>query len=185
MRSNLGKACAILLFPLLLCATSWSRAEEAPSGEAQTPIYEWNGKEELTPEEMYALQWEDIFISDLGIYSLNTQFGYLNPEDSNELVLKVRAVYKDRDMLKRLKEQYAAKLEEGAIPFASEMELHLHMKEEEYAITKVAIYDQKHQLVSEAEREAIYKKIPPNSFVKAMYQIGEKFVEYQKSFGKK
>ena len=59
------------------------------------------------------------------------------------------------------------------------------MKEKEYAITKVSIYDQKHQLISEAERTPVYKKIPPNSFVQAMYQIGGKFLEYKKSFGKK
>lgn len=40
-------------------------------------------------------------------------------------------------------------------------------------------------LVSEAKREPIYKKIPSNSFVQAMYRIGERFVEYQKSVGKK
>lgn len=39
--------------------------------------------------------------------------------------------------------------------------------------------------VSEAKREPIYKKIPSNSFVQAMYRIGERFVEYQKSMGKK
>lgn len=39
--------------------------------------------------------------------------------------------------------------------------------------------------VSEAKREPIYKKIPSNSFVQAMYRIGERFVEYQKSVGKK
>lgn len=148
-------------------------------------VYEWRQKEKLTPEEEWSLQWHEVFYNDLASYSLSDKSGLVATEDSNDLVLKVLAVYKDKDTLKQLKEQYAAKLAEGSIPFASEMELHLHMKEEEYAITKVAIYDQKHQLVSEAEREAIYKKIPPNSFVKAMYQIGEKFVEYQKSFGKK
>lgn len=65
------------------------------------------------------------------------------------------------------------------------MELHFHMHEEEYAITQVKIYDQKHQLISEAKREPIYKKIPSNSFVQAMYRIGERFLEYQKSVGKK
>ncbi len=39
--------------------------------------------------------------------------------------------------------------------------------------------------VSEAKREPIYIKIPSNSFVQAMYRIGERFVEYQKSVGKK
>ena len=185
IHSDLEKAWCVLLCFFLLCVPSWGRAKEAPSEKSVTPIYEWNGKEELTPEEKYAMQWQEIFISDLGTYSFNTQFGFINPEDSNELVLKVRAIYKDRDLLKRLKEEYAVKLAEGSIPLASEMELHLHMKEKEYAITKVSIYDQKHQLISEAERTPVYKKIPPNSFVQAMYQIGGKFLEYQKSFGKK
>ena len=131
------------------------------------------------------MQWGDVFVSDLAEYSLNVKTGHLNPDDPNELVMNVRAIYKDRNVLERLKKQYADKLQGESLPICSEMELHFHMHEEEYAITQVKIYDQKHQLISEAKREAIYKKIPSNSFVQAMYRIGERFVEYQKSVGKK
>ena len=187
MNSKARQAFMILLSTVLLCPCLSLRvdAEESPSGDSPKPIYEMNGKEKLTPEEEYAMQWADIFDSDLAQYSLNVKTGHLNPDDSNELIINVRALYKSKDMLSKLKEQYASKLQENCVPVCSEMELHFHMKEEEYAITQVAIYDQKHQLVSEAKREPIYKKIPPNSFVQAMYRIGEKFVDYQKSFGKK
>ena len=127
----------------------------------------------------------DVFVSDLAEYSLNVKTGHLNPDDPNELVMNVRAIYKDRNVLERLKKQYADKLQGESLPICNEMELHFHMHEEEYAITQVKIYDQKHQLISEAKREAIYKKAPSNSFVQAMYRIGERFVEYQKSMGKK
>lgn len=172
----------VLLYPFLSLGVA---AEEPPPGKSPEPIYEMGVKEKLTPEEEYDMQWEDVFVSDLAQYSLNVKTGHLNPDDSNELILNVRALYKDKQVLSKLKEQYASKLQKNCIPVCSEMELHFHMKEEEYAITEVAIYDQKHQLVSEAKREPVYKKIPNNSFVQAMYRIGEKFVDYQKSFGKK
>lgn len=187
MHSKALQAFLTLLSIVLLCPFFSPRvdAEESPPGDSPKPIYEMNMKEKLTPEEEYAMQWQDIFTSELGIYSFNTKFGYINPKDTNELVLKVRAIYGNKDLLAKLKKQYATKLQGDSVPVCSEMELHLHMKEGEYAITQVAIYDQKHQLVSEAKQEPIYKKIPTNSFVQAMYQIGEKFVDYQKSFGKK
>lgn len=187
-----SKACWILapVFSVfLLCPLFGVDAEESPAGDTPQPIYEMNVKEQLTPEEEYAMQWGDVFVSDLAEYSLNVKTGHLNPDDPNELVMNVRAIYKDRNVLERLKKQYADKLQGESLPICNEMELHFHMHEEEYAITQVKIYDQKHQLISEAKREAkreaIYKKIPSNSFVQAMYRIGERFVEYQKSVGKK
>ena len=168
-----SKACWILapVFSVfLLCPLFGVDAEESPAGDTPQPIYEMNAKEQLTPEEEYAMQWGDVFVSDLAEYSLNVKTGHLNP---------------DRNVLERLKKQYADKLQGESLPICNEMELHFHMHEEEYAITQVKIYDQKHQLISEAKREPIYKKIPSNSFVQAMYRIGERFLEYQKSMGKK
>ncbi len=187
MHSKPRQAFIILLSTFLLCSflSLGVDAEESPPGDSPQPIYEMNAKAKLTTEEEYAMQWQDVFISELGTYSFNTKFGYINPKDANELVLKVRAIYENKDLLAKLKKQYAAKLQGNNAPVCSEMELHFHMKEGQYAITQVAVYDQKHQLISEAKREPIYKKIPPNSFVQAMYRIGEKFVDYQKSFGKK
>ena len=179
-----SKACWILapVFSVfLLCPLFGVDA----AGDSPHPIYEMNAKKQLTPEEEYAMQWGDVFVSDLAEYSLNVKTGHLNPDDPNELVMNVRAIYKDRNVLERLKKQYADKLQGESLPICNEMELHFHMHEEEYAITQVKIYDQKHQLISEAKREPIYKKIPSNSFVQAMYRIGERFVEYQKSVGKK
>lgn len=187
MHSKACQAFISLFFSVLLCPFLSPRvdAEESPAGDSPQPIYEMNAKEKLTPEEEYAMQWGDVFVSDLAEYSLNVKTGHLNPDDPNELVMNVRAIYKDRNVLERLKEQYADKLQGGSLPICNEMELHFHMHEAEYAITQVRIYNQKHQLISEAKREPIYKKIPSNSFVQAMYRIGERFVEYQKSVGKK
>lgn len=36
----------------------------------------------------------DVFVSDLAEYSLNVKTGHLNPDDPNELVMNVRAIYK-------------------------------------------------------------------------------------------
>lgn len=187
MHSKGCQAFIFLFFSVLLCPFLSPRvdAEESPAGDTPQPIYEMNAKEQLTPEEEYAMQWGDVFVSDLAEYSLNVKTGHLNPDDPNELVMNVRAIYKDRNVLERLKKQYADKLQGESLPICNEMELHFHMHEEEYAITQVKIYDQKHQLISEAKREPIYKKIPSNSFVQAMYRIGERFLEYQKSVGKK
>lgn len=187
MHSKVCQAFIFLFFSVLLCPflSPGVDAEESPAGDTPQPIYEMNAKEQLTPEEEYAMQWGDIFVSDLAEYSLNVKTGHLNPDDPNELVMNVRAIYKDRNVLERLKKQYADKLQGESLPICNEMELHFHMHEEEYAITQVKIYDQNHQLISEAKREPIYKKIPSNSFVQAMYRIGERFVEYQKSVGKK
>ena len=187
MHSKVCQAFISVLLSVLLCPvfSIGVDAEESPMGDTPQPIYEMNAKKQLTPEEEYAMQWGDVFVSDLAEYSLNVKTGHLNPDDPNELVMNVRAIYKDRNVLERLKKQYADKLQGESLPICNEMELHFHMHEEEYAITQVKIYDQKHQLISEAKREAIYKKIPSNSFVQAMYRIGERFVEYQKSVGKK
>lgn len=187
MHSKVCQAFIFLFFSVLLCPFLSPRvdAEESPAGDTPQPIYEMNVKEQLTPEEEYAMQWGDVFVSDLAEYSLNVKTGHLNPDDPNELVMNVRAIYKDRNVLERLKKQYADKLQGESLPICNEMELHFHMHEEEYAITQVKIYDQNHQLISEANRKPIYKKIPSNSFVQAMYRIGERFVEYQKSVGKK
>lgn len=187
MHSKVCQAFISVLLSVLLCPvfSIGVDAEESPMGDTPQPIYEMNDKKQLTPEEEYAMQWGDVFVSDLAEYSLNVKTGHLNPDDPNELVMNVRAIYKDRNVLERLKKQYADKLQGESLPICNEMELHFHMHEEEYAITQVKIYDQKHQLISEAKREAIYKKIPSNSFVQAMYRIGERFVEYQKSVGKK
>lgn len=185
MNSKAWASLSLMVFLFLLCPFITVDAEESPSGEKPAPIYEMNGREKPTLAEEYAMQWQDIFISDLAVYSLNVKTGRVNPEDSNELIMNVRAIYKDRDLLEKLKKQYASKLEGKSIPMANEMELHFHMKEAQYAITHVAIYDQQHRLVSEGRQDAVYKKIPANSFVQAMYRLGERFMEYQKTFGKK
>ena len=187
MHSKACQAFISLLLSVLLCPvfSMGVDAEESPMEDTPQPIYEMNAKEKLTPEEEYAMQWGDVFVSDLAEYSLNVKTGHLNPDDPNELVMNVRAIYKDRNVLERLKKQYADKLQGVSLPVCYEMELHFHMHEEEYAITQVKIYDQKHELISEAKREPVYKKIPSNSFVQAMYRIVERFVEYQKSVGKK
>lgn len=94
-----SKACWILapVFSVfLLCPLFGVDAEESPAGDSPQPIYEMNVKEQLTPEEEYAMQWGDVFVSDLAEYSLNVKTGHLNPDDPNELVMNVRAIYKDK-----------------------------------------------------------------------------------------
>ena len=83
-----------------------------------------------------------------------------------------------------MKADYASRLKGDRMPVCSEMELRFHMKEEQYAITAVRIYDQHHEVVDESSREAEYQKIPVNSFVSTMYRVSKKYIWFQKTKGK-
>jgi hypothetical protein len=73
-----SKACWILapVFSVfLLCPLFGVDAEESPAGDTPQPIYEMNVKKQLTPEEEYAMQWGDVFVSDLAMLQPDTVYG--------------------------------------------------------------------------------------------------------------
>ena len=190
MHSKARQVFNILLSTLLLCPilSLGADAEESPPGEkaATSVIYELKMKPKLTHEEKELMRWTDIDGNDIALYSFDAASMHHNEKDADEIIMLVKAAYNNKPLMEKLKEQYADKLKDNhRVPAYSIMELHIRMKENLYAITSISIYDQTHDLVSEATREPVYKKIPNNSFVQTMYRIGEKFVDYQKSFGKK
>lgn len=164
-----------LRFPLFI-----AEAEEASSGACPLSIRDEYNRKNMFYERNEVLQWMDIFHSEIADYSVYGPSTHVLAENPNELVMQVRAIYHDKDMLARLDKMYMSQLRKGRSVAVMEMEIHFHMKEEEYAITKVTVYDDAHEVIAMAKREEVFQKIPFDSFVSDLYDIGEKYIDYGK-----
>lgn len=171
------------LFLCLFCVGSSVFAEETAPQEKK-PILEIRMGQGSEGEESEELRWAPIFSNDMANYILDFQSLQLDETDPDILSMTVRAVYRDKTVIDRMKTTYADKLAPEQVPIVSEMELHFHMRSETYAITRAAVYDMESNLISEATREAEYKKIPYNSFAKAAYDMGKNYIRFLKAYGR-
>lgn len=179
LRSKVFFFCALCLFSLLF-PLFIAEAEEASLGAYPRFIGDEYNRKHMFYERNEVLQWMDIFHSEIADYSVYGPSTHVLAENPNELVMQVRAIYHDKNMLARLDKMYMSQLRKGRSVAVMEMEIHFHMKEEEYAITKVTVYDDAHEVIAMAKREEVFQKIPFDSFVSALYDIGEKYIDYGK-----
>lgn len=181
-----SKACWILapVFSVfLLCPLFGVDAEESPTGEnaSEGVIYELNPRPKLTAEEKELMRWIEIDGNDIALYSFDAESMQYKEKDADEIIMTVKAIYNNKPLMEKLKKQYADKLKDDhRVPAYSIMELHIRMKENQYAITSIAIYDQMHDLVTEAIRKPIYQKIPNKSFAESMYKVCQTYIDFMK-----
>lgn len=181
-----SKACWILapVFSVfLLCPLFGVDAEESPMGEnaSEGVIYELNPRPKLTAEEKELMRWIEIDGNDIALYSFDAESMHYNEKDVDEIIVTVKAIYNSKPLMEKLKKQYADKLKDDhRVPAYSIMELHIRMKENQYAITSITIYDQMHDLVTEAIRNPIYQKIPNKSFAESMYKVCQTYIDFTK-----
>lgn len=181
-----SKACWILapVFSVfLLCPLFGVDAEESPTGEnaSEGVIYELNPRPKLTAEEKELMRWIEIDGNDIALYSFDAESMHYNEKDADEIIMTVKAIYNSKPLMEKLKKQYADRLKDDhRVPAYSIMELHIRMKENQYAITSIAIYDQMHDLVTEAIRRPIYQKIPNKSFAESMYKVCQTYIDFTK-----
>lgn len=155
-------------------------ANENTNAEQNPMNWEISMMPKPTAEEIEAARWSVVVENDLGIYAYD--MGSLGFEGTNEKYDKnivnvlVKTLFTNKDVLKKLKKDYADKLEGKEKVLYCLMDMQYKMNEKTYTVKKMEVFTNKDKQVDLKNNKAKFAPIPEGSFAEALYEVCQKFV---------
>lgn len=132
-----------------------------------------------TAEELEAARWSIIVENDLGIYAYDMDslfFVEKNGEaNENEVKVLVKMVFTNKDVIKKLNEQYAAKLEKKEKIAYCKMDMQYKMAEKEYTVKTMQVFNNKDRQI-DVKHNKKFALLPEKSFAEALFEVCQQFV---------
>ncbi len=132
-----------------------------------------------TAEELEAARWSIIVENDLGIYAYDMDslfFVEKNGEaNENEVKVLVKMVFTNKDVIKKLNEQYAAKLEKKENIAYCKMDMQYKMAEKEYTVKTMQVFTNKDRQI-DVKHNKKFAPLPEKSFAEALFEVCQQFV---------
>lgn len=132
-----------------------------------------------TAEELEAARWSIIVENDLGIYAYDMDslfFVEKNGEaNENEVKVLVKMVFTNKDVIKKLNEQYAAKLEKKEKIAYCKMDMQYKMAEKEYTVKTMQVFTNKDRQI-DVKHNKKFAPLPEKSFAEALFEVCQQFV---------
>lgn len=132
-----------------------------------------------TAEELEAARWSIIVENDLGIYAYDMDplfFVEKNGEaNENEVKVLVKMVFTNKDVIKKLNEQYAAKLEKKENIAYCKMDMQYKMAEKEYTVKTMQVFTNKDRQI-DVKHNKKFAHLPEKSFAEALFEVCQQFV---------
>ena len=132
-----------------------------------------------TAEELEAARWSIIVENDLGIYAYDMDslfFVEKNGEaNENEVKVLVKMVFTNKDVIKKLNEQYAAKLEKKEKIAYCKMDMQYKMAEKEYTVKTMQVFTNKDRQI-DVKHNKKFALLPEKSFAEALFEVCQQFV---------
>ena len=132
-----------------------------------------------TAEELEAARWSIIVENDLGIYAYDMDSLFFVEKNGvaneNEVKVLVKMVFTNKDVIKKLNEQYAAKLEKKEKIAYCKMDMQYKMAEKEYTVKTMQVFTNKDRQI-DVKHNKKYAPIPEKSFAEALFEVCQQFV---------
>lgn len=178
MRNSMKK---IMLFLMLITALMVSGTALANNevGNKDDLNWEISMQPKPTAEEIEAARWSIIVENDLGIYAYDMDslsFGEKNGvANENEVKVLVKMAFTNKDVLKKLNEQYASLLEKKEKVAYCKMDMQYKMAEKEYTVKTMQVFTNKDRQI-DVKHNKKYAPIPEKSFAEALFEVCQQFV---------
>ena len=136
---------------------------------------------EPTAEEIEAARWSVVVENDLGVYAYDMSsldFGKNKKDeyDKNIVNVLVKTVFTNKDVLKKLKQDYATKLEGKEKVLYYKMDMQYKMKEKSYTVKTMQVFTNTDRQIDVKKNKNKFAPIPEKSFAEALYEVCQKFV---------
>ena len=180
LRGNIMKKITMLLIVCIMCL--FSLTVNAAANTQDNPInWEISMMPKPTAEEVAAARWSVIVENDIGIYAYDMDsIQYFMDEDKNIdkniINVKVKTLFTDKDILKKLKNYYKDKLAKKEKVAYCEMDMQFSIKDKTYLVQRMDVYSDKHKLIESKINKTGFVPVPEKSFAEAMYEICSKLV---------
>lgn len=132
-----------------------------------------------TAEELAAARWSIIVENDLGIYAYDMDSLFFVEKNGvaneNEVKVLVKMVFTNKDVIKKLNEQYAAKLEKKENIAYCKMDMQYKMAEKEYTVKTMQVFTNKDRQI-DVKHNKKFAPLPEKSFAEALFEVCQQFV---------
>lgn len=155
---------------------------QAAEKSAKDPInWEISMMPEADAEEIENSRWSVIVENDLGVYAYDmASLQFLIDEnkkfDKHIVTAKVKTLFTDKDILKKLKSDYKDKLARKEKVSYCEMDMQFNIQDKTYVVKKMDVYTDKNKLIETKINNTAFVPVPEKSFAEAMYEVCSKFV---------
>lgn len=174
------KTLLVACFTLALCATAMAAPKrEVPHADAGMN-WEMSMQPKPTAEELEAQRWSLILENDLGIYAYDmSSLGYVTGKDGKAdtdlMQATVKTVFTNKDVLKKLQQQYDKKLKKKESVQYCTLDMRFNMKERTYTVVSMDVYTNKGRLIEQKKNKYQFVAIPEKTFAEAMYEICQEY----------
>ena len=176
------KKLLMILCVCLGCMLPWSvHAQQAPAS-LDTINWEISMRPKPTAEEIEEYRWCIIVENDVGVYAYDrSSFGFAQDEnsgyDKNLVNVLVKTIFTNKDALRKLKRDYAAKLEGKEKVSYCKMDMQYNMKDKTFVTRTIQVFTDKDREI-DVKKNKKFSPIPEESFAEALYEVCQRFVFY-------
>ncbi len=163
----------------LFVAATASAATDSNTLPEQKPLWEISMMPKPSAEQLEAARWSLILENEIGVYaydmdSLSYAKDADGKEDKNIINVEVKTVFTNKDILKSLQKNYAAKLEKKEKVSYVKMNMQFNMTDKAYRVAQMNVYTDKDRQIDEKENDK-FSAIPEKSFGEAMFEICQQY----------
>lgn len=163
------KKIVFLLMLMVAILVSGTALADSPKDANNNLNWEISMQPKPTAEELEAARWSIILENDLGIYAYDMdslKFAVKNGvAEHNDVQVLVKTVFTNKDMLKKLNEQYVAKLEKKEKVAYCKMDMQYKMAEKEYTVKTMQVFTDKNRQI-DVKHNKNFAPVPEKSLLK-------------------
>ena len=169
--------CRLVIMTLFLCmGTTVFAAEE------QAPKWEISMQPKPTAEEIENSRWSFILQNDFGVYAYDN--ASLKFDAKKDLVsVLVKTVFTNEEVLKKLNQTYADKLDNNDKTAYCEMSMLFNPQGKSYAVKKMDVYSKQGTKLETKENKIKMVPVPEKTFAEAMMEIATTFAANENAKG--
>lgn len=170
-----------IVFLLILMVTMLVSGTALANNETANNNLNWeiSMQPKPTAEEIEAARWSIIVENDLGIYAYDMDsVGFVEKNgvaNHNEVQVLVKTVFTNKDVMKKLNEQYANKLEKKEKVAYCKMDMEYKMAEKQYTVKTMQVFTNKDRQI-DVKHNKKFAPVPEKTFAEALYEVCQQFV---------
>ena len=170
-----------IVFLLMLMVTMLVSGTALANNETANNNLNWEISMQPKPyaEEIEAARWSIIVENDLGIYAYDMDsVGFVEKNgvaNHNEVQVLVKTVFTNKDVMKKLNEQYANKLEKKEKVAYCKMDMEYKMAEKQYTVKTMQVFTNKDRQI-DVKHNKKFAPVPEKTFAEALYEVCQQFV---------
>ncbi len=162
---------------ILLCNMFFSVCLAMEANKDSAIDWKISVKEKLTPEELEAMRWTEVFQNELAQYFFEVKSIQPDSADKDQIHVTVKAIYRDKAVINNLNEYYRKNLEKEDSIACSEMQMIFQLHKRMYAVKNLKLYSSKRVLIVEQTKDVSFVPVPVKTFADTMYEFVRKCVQ--------